>query len=111
MAHDDELADRLRNLLVVESDLTERKMFGGLAFLLGGHLTVAASGQGGMLARIDASESDRLIAAGEAEAAVMRGRPVTGWVRVDATQLGTEAALATWVDRARAHVRTLPPKA
>src|SRR5207237_7803572 len=82
MAYDDELADRIRSLLGNRSDLTEQKMFGGLAFLVGGNMAIAASGQGGILVRVDPEESDELVATTPAEMMEMRGRSMAGWLRV-----------------------------
>src|SRR5213596_1159376 len=83
MAYDEELADRLRELMAGEAGLTEQKMFGGLAFLIGGNMAVAASGQGGLLVRVDPEESDALVRKSAARPMVMRGRQMAGWLRVD----------------------------
>jgi len=110
MAYDEELADRLRELLAGEEAITERKMFGGLAFLLGGHMSVSASGRGGLLVRIDPAETDAAIAQPHAEIAIMGGRPMEGWIRVAPDGASGERELAGWVERSLAYVRTLPPK-
>ncbi len=110
MAHDEELADRIRALLADEDGLTEKRMFGGLAFLLGGHMSVAASGRGGMLVRVDPAESDELIASSSAEPMVMGGRPTEGWLRVPNEDLHSEAALERWVRVGVSRARSLPPK-
>ena len=110
MAYDEELADRIRVLMATEPRLTEKKMFGGLAFLIGGNMAVAASGQGGALVRVDPAQSDRLVATTKAEMAVMRDRPMPGWLRVDAEYLRTPAQLAAWVERGAAYARSLPAK-
>ena len=110
MAYDEDLADRMRELLAEEADLSERKMFGGLAFLLGGHMVVAASGQGGALVRVDPDDADRLLDRTGAEPMVMRGRPMAGWLRVSSDDLRTKRQLARWVGLATTYVRTLPPK-
>ena len=104
MAYDEDLADRLREQLSGVS-VTEKKMFGGLAFLVGGNMAVAASGQGGVLVRVDPADSDELVRATRAEPMVMRGRPMRGWLRVDA---GDD--LAEWVARGVGYARSLPPK-
>src|SRR6478736_923484 len=109
MAYDEELADRIRSL-ITGPDLTEKKMFGGLAFLVGGNMAVAASGQGGLLARVDPAQSDALVAASSATPMVMRGREMPGWLRVDTADVATEAALAEWVERGVKYARSLPPK-
>lgn len=110
MAYDERLGERMRDLLAERADLTERKMFGGLAFLLGGHLAIAASGQGGALVRVDPRAVDALVARDACEIAVMRGRPMAGWVRVADDGLRTTRQLSRWVDRAIASVEALPPK-
>jgi TfoX/Sxy family transcriptional regulator of competence genes len=110
MAYDEDLADRIRELIATEADLTEKKMFGGLAFLIGGNMAVAASGQGGLMVRVDPAETDDLLAEPHARAFEMRGRAMDGWLRVDVEGLGTEGDLATWVSRGVAYAGSLPPK-
>jgi TfoX/Sxy family transcriptional regulator of competence genes len=110
MAYDEELADRIRRLIGVEPALTEKKMFGGLAFLVGGTMAIAASGQGGVLVRVDPAESETLAAGTKAHPFVMRGREMAGWLRVDAEHLGTDRELAEWVERGTAYARSLPAK-
>jgi TfoX/Sxy family transcriptional regulator of competence genes len=110
MAYDDDLADRIRELLIGETGVTETKMFGGLAFLVGGHMAIAASRQGGVLVRVDPSTSDAMVARSGAHLAVMRGRPMDGWMRVDGDNLRTKRQLALWVGRGTAFARSLPPK-
>ncbi len=110
MAYDEELADRIRERLAGEPGITEQRMFGGLAFLVGGHMAVAASGQGGLMVRVDPAETDALVEAPHAEPFVMRGRPMRGWVRVDTAGVAGEDDLAPWVQRGVAYARTLAPK-
>ena len=110
MAYDEVLADRMRALLEGRRDLTEKKMFGGLAFLVGGHLAIAASSEGGALVRVDPAESDDLVDTTAAEVAIMRGRPMTGWLRVGAEDLADDAELEAWVGRGAAYAGSLPPK-
>ena len=110
MAYDEQLAERVRGLLADEAGLTEQRMFGGLAFLIGGNLAVAASGQGGLMVRVDPDETDRLMASTSARPMEMRGRALRGWLRVDADELATSRALAAWVRRGAAYARSLPPK-
>jgi TfoX/Sxy family transcriptional regulator of competence genes len=110
MAYDEELADRIRALLGDRADLTEKEMFGGLAFLVGGNMAIAASGQGGILVRVDPEESDDLVATTPAEPMVMRGREMTGWLRVDTADAADEATLGEWVERGAAYAGSLPPK-
>ena len=110
MAYDEELADRIRELLAGEAGVTEMKMFGGLAFLAGGNMAVAASGQGGILVRADPEASDQLVASTDAHLMEMRGREMPGWLRVDAEHVRTKRQLAKWVDIGVAYARSLPPK-
>jgi hypothetical protein len=108
MAYDEELAMRLRELLQGEAGLTEKKMFGGLSFLIGGHMAIAASRQGGVLVRVDPVDSERLIDTSHAELAVMRGRPMEGWLRVAPEHLRTKRQLARWTDLGVTYARSLP---
>jgi TfoX/Sxy family transcriptional regulator of competence genes len=110
MAYDEELAARLRALVEDEPGLSERKMFGGLAFLIGGNMAIAASGQGGLLVRVDPATSDQLIAESNARPAEMRGRVMTGWLRIDGKPVTTNDELAVWVERSVAFARSLPAK-
>ncbi len=110
MTFDADLADRMRDLLAGEPDLTEKKMFGGLAFLVGGNMAIAASGQGGALVRVDPADSARLVAKTSARMAEMRGRLMPGWLRVDAEDLRTKRQLSAWIERGTGYARSLPPK-
>jgi TfoX/Sxy family transcriptional regulator of competence genes len=110
MAYDEELAARLRALVEDEPGLSERKMFGGLAFLIGGNMAIAASGQGGLLVRVDPATSDQLIAESSARPAEMRGRVMAGWLRIDDEHVTTNDELALWVERGVAFARSLPAK-
>lgn len=110
MAYDEDLADHIRELLGGEADLTEQSMFGGLAFLVGGNMAVAASGQGGLLVRADPAEADRLLATTPARPMEMRGRPIRGWLRLDGGHVRTRRQLAPWVRRGTAYARALPAK-
>jgi TfoX/Sxy family transcriptional regulator of competence genes len=110
VAYDEELAARIRELLAETPDLAEKTMFGGLAFLVGGNMAVAASGQGGLLVRVDPDESDDLVASTPAYPMEMRGREMRGWLRVDADAVRTKRELATWVRRGSAFARSLPAK-
>lgn len=110
MAYDEELADRIRELLSNEPNVTEKKMFGGLAFLVGGNMAVAASGQGGVLVRADPAESETLVAKTNASPMEMRGRKMKGWLRVDAEDVRTKRQLARWVDHGATYARSLPTK-
>jgi TfoX/Sxy family transcriptional regulator of competence genes len=110
MAYDEELAQRIRALLGDRANLNEKKMFGGLAFLISGNMAIAASGQGGILVRVDPEESDDLIASTPAELMEMRGRSMAGWLRVDTSDVADDATLGEWVERGAAYAGALPPK-
>ena len=110
MAYDEALAHRIRELLSSERDLTEKKMFGGLAFLIGGNMALAASGQGGVLVRVDPAQSDTLVATTKARLMEMRGRPMQGWLRVDPDDVRAKRELAEWVKIGATYARSLPAK-
>jgi TfoX/Sxy family transcriptional regulator of competence genes len=110
VAYDEELADRIRELVDDESDLTEKKMFGGLAFLIGGNMAVAASSRGGVLVRVDSAQSDTLCATTNARPMEMRGRKMQGWLLVPPEDVRTRRQLAKWVKRGTSYARSLPPK-
>jgi TfoX/Sxy family transcriptional regulator of competence genes len=110
MAFDEALAERIRELLDDEPNLSEKRMFGGLAFLVGGNMAIAASGQGGALVRVDPAQSDKIVDTTNAELAVMRGRPMQGWLRVGAEDLRTKRQVAAWVTRGASYARSLPRK-
>jgi TfoX/Sxy family transcriptional regulator of competence genes len=110
MAYDEDLANSIRALLAGEPDVTEKKMFGGLAFLVGGNMSVAASGQGGLMVRVDPARTDDLLDEPHAEPFVMRGRAMQGWLQVATEGVLTEDQLEPWVARGVAYARSLPPK-
>lgn len=111
MAYDKALAQRIRTLIVAEVHVSEKAMFGGLAFLVSGNMAVAASGQGGLLVHTDPAMAEQLLAAhAEAAPMIMRGKPMMGWMRVPAEALESEATLAFWVELGTAYAKTLPPK-
>jgi TfoX/Sxy family transcriptional regulator of competence genes len=110
MAYDEALADRIRELIADESAVTEKKIFGGLAFLVGGNMAVSASGQGGLLVRVDPEESDALVDSTPARLMEMGGRQMPGWLRVDAEDVRTKRQLAPWVKRGVSFARSLPAK-
>ena len=110
MAYDEVLAGRIRELIGAEPGRTEQKMFGGLAFLIGGNMAIAASGQGGLLVRVDPDESDALVAETTARPMEMRGREMRGWLRVGADDVAAEAELARWVELGTGYARSLPAK-
>jgi TfoX/Sxy family transcriptional regulator of competence genes len=110
MAYDEDLAERIRALVATERGLSEKKMFGGLAFLIGGNMAIAASGQGGILVRVDPEQSDKLVSSTKASVAVMRGRPMPGWLRVASADVRTKPQLAKWVTLSTNYARSLPAK-
>ena len=110
MAYDEDIAARIRELIPAEPSVSEKKMFGGLAFLIGGNMAVAASGQGGILERVDPEQSDSLATETAAQTAVMRGREMRGWLRVDSEHLHDTQQLERWVSLGTAYARSLPTK-
>jgi TfoX/Sxy family transcriptional regulator of competence genes len=110
VAYDEELADRIRELIGSELGVTEQKMFGGLAFLIGGNMAIGASGQGGALVRVDPAQSDKLVTTTKARLMEMGGRRMKGWLRVDPKDLRTKTQLAKWVKLGTTYARSLPKK-
>jgi TfoX/Sxy family transcriptional regulator of competence genes len=110
MAYDEDLANRIRELISAEPGLTEKRMFGGLAFLLDGHMSVCVSGRGGLMLRCDPADTDKLRGKPHAGPFEMRGRAVDGWLRVDPAGLRTKRQLERWVARGVSYGRSLPPK-
>jgi hypothetical protein len=110
VAYDEDLADRIRELVGTERGVQEKKMFGGLAFLAGGNVAIAASGQGGVLVRVDPQQFDHVVDTTNAEVAVMRGRPMSGWLRVAPDDVATKRQLVKWVNLGLAYARGLPAK-
>lgn len=109
MAYDEKLVRRIRELMTGEDKVSEMKMFGGLAFLVGGNIAIAASGRGGIMVRADLADSDKLAKMG-AELMVMRGRAMPGWLRVGNDSVRTKADLAKWMKVGTSYARSLPPK-
>lgn len=110
MAYDVELADRIRAVVQAEPGLTERRMFGGLAFLIQGNMAVSASSQGGVLLRVDPAETESLISEPHVRRFEMRGRKMDGWLRVDAEAVEADDDLRRWVRHGVTYARSLPPK-
>jgi hypothetical protein len=110
MAYDEDLADRIREVIGGTKGLTEKKMFGGLAFLIGGNMAVAASGQGGVMVRVDPDQGEKLIRTTKARPMEMRGREMSGWLRVDTADVRTRAQLAKWVKVGSDYAASLPAK-
>lgn len=110
VAYDVDLADRLREILAAEPDVTEKRMFGGLAFMVAGHMAVSVSGQGGLLLRIDPAQTETLVGDPQANRFVMRGREMDGWLRVDLDARATDVDLTRWVRHGVGYARSMPPK-
>jgi len=110
VAYDVDIADRLRELLASEPGVVEKPMFGGLAFMVAGHMAVSASGQGGLLLRVDPAQTDALIVDPRASRFVMRGREMDGWLRINIDAHATDEELKEWVKHGVDYVRSLPPK-
>ena len=110
VAYDEDLANRIRDVVQDEPGLTEKRMFGGLAFLINGNMAVSASGQGGLLLRVDPADTPTLVQRPEASRFEMRGRAMEGWLRIDPTGLATKHQLKSWVARCVGYARTLPAK-
>lgn len=110
MAYDEDLANRIRELILTEEGVSEQRMFGGLAFLINGNMSVSASGRGGLLLRVAAKDTEKLLRRAHAQPFVMRGRTMEGWLRVDAAGLASKRQLERWVSRGVAYARTLPHK-
>jgi TfoX/Sxy family transcriptional regulator of competence genes len=110
VAYDEDLANRIRELIARDADVTERRMFGGLAFLVGGHMSVTASRQGGLMVRVDPEDTEALLAKPHTGPFEMRGRELQGWLRVDAEGVRTKRQLEPWVKRGVVSARSLPPK-
>jgi len=110
MAYDESLAQRIRTLVKTQTGLSEKKMFGGLAFLVNGNMSIAASGQGGLLVRVDPAQTDMLVAATKAKVMMMRGRDMPGWLRVATDDSTSDAELAQWAELGISYARSLPPK-
>ena len=110
MAYDEDLADRIRELISGEKGLEEKRMFGGLAFLINGNMAVAASGQGGLLVRMAADDADKLVDGKHVSPMVMAGREARGWLRVATDGVKTKRQLQSWVSRGAGYARALKPK-
>lgn len=110
MAYDEDLAHRIRELLSTERGVQEKAMFGGLAFLIGGHMAVAVSGQGGLMVRVPPAETDGFLSRAHVSPMVMGGRQTRGWLRVAEEGVKTKRQLQNWVSRGVDHAHSLPPK-
>lgn len=110
MAYDEDLAHRIRELLAEQDGVSEVAMFGGLAFLIDGNMSVAASSKGGLMLRVDPDQTDAALSRAHARPFEMRGRELRGWIRVDSEGVRTKRQLAAWVRRGVEFARTLPPK-
>ena len=110
MPYDEKLADRIRKLIPIGKTYSEKRMFGGLAFLLDGHMQIAASGKGGILVRVHPDKSEEFVIDKNVEIAIMRGKEMKGWLRVTEENLSTKAKLKKWFDLSLSYVESLPPK-
>lgn len=110
MAYDEDLANRIRELVGTESGVEEKRMFGGLAFLINGNMSVAVSGQGGLLVRVPPQDTDKLVERAHVSPMVMAGKEARGWLRVEAAGVQTKRQLDGWVTRGVGYARSLPPK-
>lgn len=110
MAYDEHLANRVRELVKAEEGVSEMRMFGGLAFLIHGNMAVSASGQGGLLLRVDPADTERFLTDPHARRFEMRGREMDGWLRIDPNGVATNRQLKRWVARGIGYARSLPPK-
>jgi TfoX/Sxy family transcriptional regulator of competence genes len=110
VAYDEDLANRVIELIAAEPSLTEKRMFGGLAFLIGGNMSVSVSGQGGLLLRVEPADTEALLGKPFTHPFMTRGRQMDGWLRVDAEGVKTKRQLERWVARGVSYARSLPPK-
>jgi len=110
MAYDEDLANRIRELILLEEGVTEIPMFGGLTFMVAGNMSVSVSSRGGLLLRVDPGQAESLLARPHVAAMEMRGRTMRGWLRIDAEGVRTRRQLESWVKRGVAYARSLPPK-
>lgn len=110
MSYNEQLADRIRELFPTDIVFSERKMFGGLAFLFSGHMAIAASGKGGILVRCSPGRFNKLAEETGVEIAVMRGKKMNGWLRVPSNKVRTKKQLQRWIDISIEHISTLPSK-
>ena len=110
MTYDNELAHRIREQLADEQGVTEKAMFGGLAFLLDGNMAVGISNSGELMVRVGPDASDEALARSHTRIFDMTGRPMKGWILVAVEGLATNRQLAVWVGRGVKFARTLPPK-
>jgi TfoX/Sxy family transcriptional regulator of competence genes len=110
VAYDEDLAERIRDVLAAEHDVSEKAMFGGLAFLVSGNMAVSASGRGGLMVRVDPKDGEKFIASGAARPMEMRGREMSGWLRVANEDVRLKRQLSKWVNIGVTYARSLPPK-
>ena len=109
MAYDDALAGRIRELLGTRAT-EEKKIFGGLAFMIGGNMAIAASSNGGIIVRVDPARGPELAATTDADLMEMRGKTMAGWLRIASEDVADDSELTTWVERGAAYAASLPPK-
>ena len=110
MAYDEDLAHRVRQVVGDEDGVTEKRMFGGLAFLVLGNMAVSASSRGGLLLRVDPNHTEALVAEPGVRRFEMRGREMDGWLQIEADAVSADSQLRQWVLRGLDYARSLPPK-
>ena len=110
MAFDEHLADRVREIVAASGEFSDRRMFGGLGFMVGGHMAVAASREGGLMLRVDPAETEALLKKPFCRPFEMRGKPIDGWLRVDLAGVATRRQLERWVMRGVTYARAQPPR-
>jgi TfoX/Sxy family transcriptional regulator of competence genes len=109
MAFDEQLAGRIRTHLGKRPGLSEKKMFGGIAFLMKGNMCCGVH-RDALIVRLDPADTDRALAEPHTRVFDLTGRPMKGWILVDSKGLATAAQLGTWVDRAAKYAGSLPAK-
>lgn len=109
MSYDEGLADRIRDVFDGAPGVTEKRMFGGLAFLVDGHMAIAANSRGEAMVRLDPEAADGLIGP-HVTSTVMRGRELRGWLDLSPEATASDVDLGEWVRRTVEYARSLPPK-
>ncbi|MED5814785.1 TfoX/Sxy family protein [Mycolicibacterium sp. 050232] len=110
MPFDPDLANRIREVTASESGLDEKRMFGGLAFLINGNMAVAATREGGLMVRVSRDDGEKLLQRDHVEPMVMGGREMRGWLRIAGPGIKTKRQLQSWVGRGIDYAKGLPPK-
>ncbi|MGY4651004.1 TfoX/Sxy family protein [Mycobacterium sp. URHB0021] len=110
MAYDTALADRIRELIAAERGVEEKQIFGGLAFLINGNMSVAVSSRGGLMVRVPPDQTEKLLTRDHVQPMVMAGRETRGWLRVSVDGVKTKRQLQSWVSRGVDHAKGLADK-